>query len=668
MKKLIVENKLTVATIVLVLILAVVLSFYSINQTDQIIFNEEEDSMYDLAGFIEAEMDNALQNARVSIMNVSNNTNVQRLFAEGEREELLEQLGPVFDEIADEVSQFHFHNPDSTSFLRIHNPDNYGDDLSGFRETVNQANREEEIIMGLEEGAGGFGFRVVVPMRYEGEHIGTVEQGFGFDDEFLLNLQENYPGEFFIYAFEEAAQLSWDELDNGELGAMTEDIWPVAEEDQEQIQEGEMVVTTSEEETESILLLPFEDFQGRLSGYIKVVQDREDIVAQSAATTRNLIIISLIGTIIIAFIVTRLVKRFLLNPIKLLTDSVETVADGNLNHEIDKNIGGELSGLAAAFKKMTSDLRNIIGGIQTNSESVVEASSQLSSASDDMGQSSEEIARSVTSVAEESSDINNEVSNIENAANKLDEDSDRLVENINTTLEVADNSVTTANHGNNAINEAIEQLDKVSETVHFATDAIEKLGKRSEQIGDMVEMIEGIASQTNLLALNAAIEAARAGKHGSGFAVVADEVRQLAEESSEAAGEITSLIEDIQSETQATVSSMDTNIEQVEKQIKVINEAGSSLNEIVDSSETTEKQVQEIKDFASELEQQIKLINKSIQEIGSSVEDNAASTEEVSALAEEQSASVEEVAASSDELEEMARQLQRLIERFDASS
>jgi methyl-accepting chemotaxis protein len=93
----------------------------------------------------------------------------------------------------------------------------------------------------------------------------------------------------------------------------------------------------------------------------------------------------------------------------------------------------------------------------------------------------------------------------------------------------------------------------VNESTGQLTEAIQSLSAKSDEIGGIVSTIGGIAEQTNLLALNAAIEAARAGEQGRGFAVVAEEVRKLAEESQQAAGTISSLIEQIQAETARTV-------------------------------------------------------------------------------------------------------------------
>ncbi|WP_240491900.1 methyl-accepting chemotaxis protein, partial [Acinetobacter baumannii] len=93
-----------------------------------------------------------------------------------------------------------------------------------------------------------------------------------------------------------------------------------------------------------------------------------------------------------------------------------------------------------------------------------------------------------------------------------------------------------------------------------------------EEIGKIVHVISTISDQTNLLALNAAIEAARAGQHGRGFAVVADEVRKLAEEVARAADEIIHLVKHVQSETETTVHSMETNVRQVQQQIVMVHE------------------------------------------------------------------------------------------------
>ena len=197
--------------------------------------------------------------------------------------------------------------------------------------------------------------------------------------------------------------------------------------------------------------------------------------------------------------------------------------------------------------------------------------------------------------------------------------------------------------GEGALREILNQLTVVRDNSQSLSDNISHLGQISQEIGIIVSTITGIADQTNLLALNAAIEAARAGEQGRGFAVVAEEVRQLAEESSQAAAEITDLIQEIQSGIAKAVAGMNEGAEEAEQALGQVTSSSQILREILASVRTIVEDVQHI--------------SKGLEELNLGGAD-------IASVTQEQAASTSEVSHAAQGLTEMAALLQDLVGRF----
>ena len=324
----------------------------------------------------------------------------------------------------------------------------------------------------------------------------------------------------------------------------------------------------------------------------------------------------------------------MLDYLKNLAGAAERIADGDLT--VDVEPASDRDVLGTAFQRMATSLRTTVGSFARAAQVMGSSSEQMALTSAETGKAVGEIARAVSDVA---AGAERQVRVVEQARSSSEQ-----------TGQAAEQASAVAQQGVEAAEQADAAMQELRESTVHVTEAIRALSTKSEEIGGIVETITGIAGQTNLLALNAAIEAARAGEQGRGFAVVAEEVRKLAEESQQAAASIATLIREIQSETERTVT--------------VVNESAAKAEESTATVETARDAFKEIGGSVEAIHVQIAQIIEATTEVASVAEQSSASTEEVSASTEQTSASAQEIAASAQDLANTAQELNRLVEQF----
>ena len=386
--------------------------------------------------------------------------------------------------------------------------------------------------------------------------------------------------------------------------------------------------------------------------------------AATESVMKNVIVLLIISALLFV-IISWFLQRQIIAPINQLSANAKELADLNLNVKILNPKGqDEIANLAKAFNAMKTRITETINVVANSANQIASSSLVLAESSRQTSEASNQVALTMNDIASGTSTQSDQAEHIVEMMQKTNDEVANSLQKAETTLARAIQSTHIARKGEDAINEAIKHLNSVTQTVSYATDSIQKLGKRSEEIGGIITVITGIAEQTNLLALNAAIEAARAGEQGKGFAVVASEVRQLAEQSSLASGQITSLIKDIQAETAVTVRTMESNLLAVEEQVHIISKGGNALQEIVEQVAETEQGVKEMKSAFTNVNDNSLDVQQAIHDISRIIEDSAAATEEIAATSEEQHATVAEISQNSEELAEISTKLQNEVKKF----
>lgn len=349
--------------------------------------------------------------------------------------------------------------------------------------------------------------------------------------------------------------------------------------------------------------------------YEQAMADAED--------ARGVVVMLLAAAYAVAVVAAFAIIRGITRPVARLLGFTQEIAEGNLAvAEIDVKGRDEISILAQALNRMRASLRDMTLAITESVDVVSSSAEQMSAGAQETSASVEELASTANQFA--------------SAVDNLSHDADEMTSSAQKTSELAATGAT-------EIEKAIATMNEVNDVVNSLAKSIGDLGHQSERIGQIVTLITGIADQTNLLALNAAIEAARAGEQGRGFAVVAEEVRHLAEQSAQAAGEITHLVAEIRDSAQDSVQYADVGTNMVREGMNVVTRTGSMFAEITD--------------IIDELVEKIAKVTAASQDL-------AAGAEEMGATTEQQSASAQQMASSAVQVADAAARVKREVSQF----
>ncbi len=312
---------------------------------------------------------NARQNdLEMAIKILLNNKDVKKLFAEGNREELLKELLPLYKNYLKpkyDIKQFQFHKPPAISFLRLHKPSKFGDDLSSFRQTVVDANNHKNLIAGLEVGRGGPGLRIVNPIEYDGKHLGTVEFGAGFKN--ILNalsssLNIDYAIGIKEEVFKKAKRFNkkgTDILkDNVVFYSFSND--SIKNYIPESVLNNSLTRFNNNDKNIAGIAFPLKDYAGKNIGTILLYKDISAIVESATTEAGQRAMVILIISLIVAFGITIFTHRNIVKPLDRISKAAKEFAEGKKNISCGKQRNDEIGFLSKTFVDMISKINLIL--------------------------------------------------------------------------------------------------------------------------------------------------------------------------------------------------------------------------------------------------------------------------------------------------------------------
>jgi len=491
--------------------------------------------------------------------------------------------------------QLHFHLPTNRSLARMWREKqvrrdgqwmDVSDDLSSFRNTVIDVNRNRKAVLGIEPGRGGFTIRGLAPVTGPDEtHLGSVEVLIDFDG-ILRGMESSGNMHTLLYMESDLLPITTMLRDPAKNPVRDNRFVLIYGQDNTEARDlvtsdlllrGSAATVITVQDDKALGAFPVQDYRGAVIGTIVMVMD---ISHQQAMVATVMWIIGAILLVVVVspiLIVLWVIHKSVMEPIRECASIASRISRGDLG-EIDcQNRRDEMGIILSAMKEMREKLTETIRDVQEITTDVADGCRQFASASETVSQGATEQAAGIEEISASMEQISSSIQQTAEIAHKT--------ENVATT------AARNAETGGKAVARTLEAMKKIA---------------------DEIGIIEEIARQTNLLALNAAIEAARAGEAGKGFAVVAAEVRKLAERSGGAASGISEL-----SSSSVTVAE----------------EAAELLRKMVPDIQSTAELIHEISAATSEQNAGVAQVSKALQESDLQVQQNASTSEQMASTA-----------------------------------
>lgn len=389
--------------------------------------------------------------------------------------------------------------------------------------------------------------------------------------------------------------------------------------------------------------------------------DQISFIRTTAEYVSVIVICSIIMVILSIIIISSIVI-----PVRRVTEKLEEISNsnGDLTQRIGYDSKDEIGQLSKHFDIFIEKLQSIISEVAVSAKTISSSSSELDKATSFSTKSLEEISNTIVEIASSTAD----------SAAAAEETTASLAEAANFSEATSSSSKSTAYNSKIAKTSAETGAEKISEIVSSITEIadsskevsiiINDLDVSSKKIGNIIEIITSISAQTNLLALNAAIEAARAGEAGKGFSVVAEEIRKLADESNNAAMQISNLVKDNQLKSASAVGSVEQVEEKVALGVTKASEVKESIQSIINNTQNIVKEIEQIENANNEQAVTTKEIEKAISNIAATSNKMAEGTENISASLQEQLSTMTEIEKTTNMLSQMSQKLNEITSGF----
>lgn len=467
--------------------------------------------------------------------------------------------------------------------------------------------------------SGVFETRACVPLLFQGTVVGALLVGYQINPSFAEELK-NSTGLDVAIIYEGDVKYTTLKLKKGET-------WDFFH--------GERIFEMKKERKFKSYLFQFENVAGRpyhvlvrpiyfaqpgtFAGFLAtLVSAKETLVAVKKAQMQLIVTAVLVGLLVI--LLGLRLARGISQPIMQLTATAKDIAEGKHVKQVVLRREDELGTLATAFNQMTKNLRQIIEyqqmhidrlllavdaaskgnlttrvqietadefgtlgkrfnvmieNLETLAAEIHQAATQVTGASESITQAAQKQVQGV-------SDQSSQISEIASALMELTATAKHISDTAEEVASQAENSNQSALTGGHSVDESVEAMQRIANTVSATEKKIKNFSETSGKITKVSSTIADIARKINLLSLNAAIEAARAGEHGKGFAVVAEEIRRLAERTSQFTQEINITMRALQNETAGTTLAMEEVTKRVEDGVRRIHAAGEALKQIIE--------------------------------------------------------------------------------------